>query len=73
MLLQDALEKLKKGATTLNLRNNELGEDAGKAIADALSVNTTLTTLYLCENKLGKDAETVICQSWGNKTLKLYM
>ena len=37
--------------TSLNLTNNQLGSEGGKALADALCKNTMLTSLNLNENQ----------------------
>jgi NLR family CARD domain-containing protein 3 len=42
--------------TSLDLDRNNLGKDAGQALAEALRVNTTVTSLDLDRNNLGKDA-----------------
>ena len=71
MWLQEVLKKLNEGATVLVLWDNHLGEGGGKAIADALKVNTTLAKLDLLNNQLGEVAETAIRQSWGYRGLFL--
>jgi hypothetical protein len=47
----------------LCLKNCELGEGEGQAIASALSVNTTLTKLDLGDNQLGEDGEQAIASA----------
>ena len=39
--------------TTLNLRDNSIGDDGAKAIAEALKVNPVLTKLFLLGNNMG--------------------
>ncbi|RIB02317.1 hypothetical protein C2G38_2050160 [Gigaspora rosea] len=42
-----------------DLRDNQLGPEGGKAIADALCENSTLTYLELCSNSFGRMVNTL--------------
>ena len=44
----------------VDLSSNKLGSEGGKAIAEALKVNNTLTNINLSGNKLGSEAGKVI-------------
>ncbi|RIB25992.1 hypothetical protein C2G38_2066044 [Gigaspora rosea] len=52
---------------SLNLNNNKLGSEVGKALADALCKNSTLTSLELGQNKLvsegGKALADALCKN----------
>jgi hypothetical protein len=41
--------------TTLNLGDNDIGDDGPKTMAEALATNSTLTTLHLGGNSIGDD------------------
>jgi len=57
-----ALESETCRVTELNLGGNGLGAEGGKAIAEALKVNTSITTINLQGNKLGAEGGKAIAE-----------
>ncbi|RIB00538.1 hypothetical protein C2G38_2233946 [Gigaspora rosea] len=47
--------KPRRKRTNLNLQNNKIGSERGKALVEALCMNTMLTSLNLYENNLESD------------------
>jgi hypothetical protein len=50
---------------SLDLGWNDLGEGGGRALAETLRLNTTLTSLDLGFNDLGVKQESELCQGLG--------
>jgi hypothetical protein len=53
--------------TSLGLRQNNLGEGGGQAIAAALREIRALTGLDLGDNSLGEGGVSDVRQSWGSR------
>ncbi|KAF0496460.1 kinase-like protein [Gigaspora margarita] len=62
---ESRIEALCKNSTltSLNLENNKLGSEGGKALADALCNNSMLTSLNLYWNKLGFEGGKVLADA----------
>ena len=41
--------------TGIDLKDNKIGDEGGKAIGEALKVNTSLTEIYLGDNNIGDE------------------
>eukprot|EP00592_Proboscia_alata_P024229 CAMPEP_0194438114 /NCGR_PEP_ID=MMETSP0176-20130528/103337_1 /TAXON_ID=216777 /ORGANISM="Proboscia alata, Strain PI-D3" /LENGTH=76 /DNA_ID=CAMNT_0039260003 /DNA_START=233 /DNA_END=460 /DNA_ORIENTATION=- len=54
--------------TTLDLSDNEIGDDGATDIAKALRANTTLTMLNLDRNEIGVDGATAIAEALQTNT-----
>jgi hypothetical protein len=55
------------------LAANDLGEGGGRALAEALRLNTTVTSLDLGYNGLGVEVRSALCQSWGDKVTRIIL
>jgi len=64
-----------KAVTNLDLSNDNIGYEGGKAIGEALKSNTTLTKVYLSNNRIGDEGDKAIGEALkGNTTLtKVYL
>ena len=76
-IMNSACEKLSKCArgkmistilanlaiTTLNLKNNHIGDDGAQALADGLKANSTLTTLNLGHSSIGDNGVRVLSEA----------
>jgi len=49
---------------------NALGEGGGRALAEALRFDTTVTSLHLSDNGMGEEVRSVLRQAWGDKGRK---
>ena len=50
--------------TKINLRGNEIGGEGGKAIGEALKVNTSLTEIDLSWNEIGDEGKQLLKNAW---------
>ena len=59
----------------IDLGYNDLEEGGGRALAEALRLNSTVTWLHLSTNDLGVEQESALLLSWGDRggSLKLTM
>ena len=46
---------------------NDLGEGGGRALAQALRLNITLTSLNICWNGMGEEVQSAPGQAWVDK------
>ena len=53
--------------TVLRLQSCGLGEGGGRALAEALRLNSTLTSLDLYNNDLREEIQSALAQSWGDR------
>ncbi|KAF9176758.1 hypothetical protein BGZ50_009716 [Haplosporangium sp. Z 11] len=68
-LLADAL-KTNSTLTTLDLRNNSIGDNGAQALSEALKINSTLTTLDLSANSIGDNGAVALSEAFKtNSTL----
>ena len=49
--------------TSLDLYDNNIGDEGATALAEALKENTTLTTLNLASNKIGDEGATALAEA----------
>ncbi|RYH20956.1 hypothetical protein EON65_21965 [archaeon] len=74
---QEGMEKLAEGVKNskalhiLDLRDNELGPESGKYIADMLTNNIKIKQLYLSNCLLGPDGCAAVFHSLGNTSLEV--
>ncbi|WP_342257080.1 tetratricopeptide repeat protein [Rickettsia endosymbiont of Aspidapion aeneum] len=54
---------LKNGATTLDLRNKNIGAEGAKAIAEGLKTNNSITLLQLQSNNIGAEGAKAIAEA----------
>ena len=53
--------------TVLRLKNCGLGEGGGRALAETLRLNSTLTSLDLGDNGLGEEVQSALAQVLGDR------
>ena len=61
----DKTKQLRDGLLTeIHLGVNEIGVEGGKAIGEALKVNTSLTVIHLGRNNIGAEGKQIIRDAW---------
>jgi hypothetical protein len=53
--------------TVLRLLSCGLGEGGGRALAETLRLNSTLTSLDLGDNDLREEVQSALAQAWGDR------
>ena len=49
-----------KSLTSINLENNQIGAEGGKALAEGIAVSKSLTSIDLCGNEIGPEGATAL-------------